>query len=50
MAKRARKWEAHIVRERSVEVRDEMEGRVTLAWGCNTLPRNVNFLGVEDEA
>jgi nucleoside phosphorylase len=48
MAKRARKWEAHTARERSVEVRDEMEGRATLAWGCNTFPRNINVLGVED--
>jgi hypothetical protein len=47
MSKRGRKWEMHARSERSVEVRDEMAGRASLAWGCMTFPRDVNALGVE---
>jgi hypothetical protein len=49
MCKRAWKWEMHARRERSVEIRDELAGRASLAWGCMTFPRDVNALGVEEK-
>jgi hypothetical protein len=47
MVKRARKWEEHARKERSVEIRDEVAGRPSLAWSCLTFPRDPNALGVE---
>ncbi|KAK2616313.1 hypothetical protein QQS21_000747 [Conoideocrella luteorostrata] len=48
MTKRAKRWEVHAAAERSVELRDEKEGRATLGWGCGSFPRTISSLGVDD--